>query len=297
MRRATLLLAILSALAAQAAHADVLKLKDGSEISGVIVGFEANSFKVKTTYGYAVVQKDQVVSIRITGAAAPASSTASSVVANPPQPAPPPAIPAAVNKSARPAPRNVAGRPSATAPAILPLPIRSSMLFAQTYALPPPPDPGPIRERVSGNLYINDSYGFEIYKPPDWEVLDGARSMLPGAIAAMGTGDQTTYLLIGQGPAGKSPAEEMNAAEARLREALDNFRALGEQRLTVSGTSALERRFHGSADEHDWSGVVVVVPRGGQLYTIFGMTRADNDLVQIQENVIGRAIASLQFTP
>ena len=56
-----------------------------------------------------------------------------------------------------------------------------------------------------------------------------------------------------------------------------------------------EHRFRGSVDQHDWSGVVVLVPRGPKLYTIFGMTRADNDLVQIQENVIARAISSLQF--
>ena len=52
-----------------AAHADDLKLKDGSTISGTIVGYEESSFKVKTSYGFAVVQKDQVVSISIsTGA-------------------------------------------------------------------------------------------------------------------------------------------------------------------------------------------------------------------------------------
>lgn len=296
MRRTALFLAALSALAAPAARADDLKLKDGATVSGVIVGYEENSFKVKTTYGYAVVQKDQVVSIRITSAAASANSSAPAREDVPPQPAQPPAIPAAANLSSRPAPRGAGAHPATRAPLILPRPIRSSFLFAQSSALPPPPDPGPIREQVAGNRYINDSYGFEMYKPPDWEVLDGARSMLPGAIAAMGTGDETTYLLIGQDPAGKSPAEELNAAETRLRDALDNFRALGERQLTVSGSAALERRFRGSADQHDWSGVVVVVPRGGQLYTIFGMTRADDDLVQIQENVIGRAIASLQFT-
>jgi len=42
--------------------------------------------------------------------------------------------------------------------------------------------------------------------------------------------------------------------------------------------------------------MVVLVERGTKLYTIFGMTRADDDLVQLQENVISRAIASLQFT-
>jgi len=56
-------------LAPSAVRADELKLKDGSTISGTIVGYEENSFKVKTSYGYAVVQKDQVVSIGISVAA------------------------------------------------------------------------------------------------------------------------------------------------------------------------------------------------------------------------------------
>src|SRR6202046_425579 len=46
-------------------RADELKLKDGSTVVGTIVGFEEHSFKVKTSYGFAEVQKDQVVSIVI----------------------------------------------------------------------------------------------------------------------------------------------------------------------------------------------------------------------------------------
>ena len=53
----------------RATHADELKLKDGTKIVGTIVGFEENSFKVKTNYGFAVVQKDQVLSISITDSA------------------------------------------------------------------------------------------------------------------------------------------------------------------------------------------------------------------------------------
>lgn len=147
-----------------------------------------------------------------------------------------------------------------------------------------------------GNSYVNETYGFRMYKPPDWELIAGARSLLPGTIAALGTGDQTTYLLIGQDPAGKSLASDMNATEQRLREVMDNFRSLGEKRIAVSGSDAVERRFRGTVDEHDWSGMVVLVPRGGKVYTIFGMTYADSDLVQIQENVIARAISSLEFT-
>src|ERR1700689_3016680 len=58
-------LAAILLLAARTAPADELKLKDGTTISGTIVGFEENSFKVKTSYGYAVVQKDEVVSITV----------------------------------------------------------------------------------------------------------------------------------------------------------------------------------------------------------------------------------------
>jgi hypothetical protein len=153
----------------------------------------------------------------------------------------------------------------------------------------------PIRERVLGNTYTNETYGFQMYKPPTWEVIAGVPSLLPGAIAAMGTNDQTTYLLVGQEAAGKSLSAMRDATQRRLRDIMDNFRPLGETAITVSGAPATEIRFRGGVDEHDWSGVAVFVAHGARLFTIFGMTLADSDLVQIQENVIARAISSLQF--
>src|ERR1700751_3936291 len=65
----TILLETLVMAAPRATRGDELKLKDGTKIVGTIVGFEENSFKVKTNYGFAVVQKDQVVSISITDSA------------------------------------------------------------------------------------------------------------------------------------------------------------------------------------------------------------------------------------
>ena len=65
----TILLATLVMVSPRATHADELKLKDGTKIVGTIVGFEENSFRVKTNYGFAVVQKDQVLSISITDSA------------------------------------------------------------------------------------------------------------------------------------------------------------------------------------------------------------------------------------
>ena len=57
----------------------------------------------------------------------------------------------------------------------------------------------------------------------------------------------------------------------------------------------MEFHYRGKADEHDWSGTLAVISRGGDIFTVLGMTYADSDLIQIQENVIAKAIASLSF--
>jgi hypothetical protein len=333
---ATSLFLLLAAalIAPPAARADDFKLKDGSTISGTIVGFEEDSFKVKTSYGYAIVLKDQVVSISISKDSKASAEDAS----DPPAPksasaektpamatpkseslkpiAPPlPAMSGEVSDSvAKPAPAVVRAAPAQPVLASAPLPPAKvsvktptppavaanapavALPSAAAPAPPKPPAPEPIREAVNGNTYTNETYRFHMYKPPDWDLIAAAPKVLPGAITAMGTGDDMTYFLIGQEPAGKSIANDMDTTEKRLRDVMGNFRALDEKQITVSGTHVTEQRFRGSVDQHDWSGFVVLVPRGEKLFTIFGMTRADNDLVQIQENVIARAISSLQFT-
>jgi len=313
------------ALVPGAARADNLKLKDGSTISGTIVGFEDNSFKVKTSYGFALVQKDQVVSIGVSDAPgaptekksapaeekapAPEKSKAAPAVASsvPPQPAAPasksaplsapPPMPNPVAASKAVASSSPAPAPAAPIVAKNSAPAAGSTLPTPDVPAPlKPPAPEPIREQVTGNMYTNDTYRFHMYKPPDWDVIASAPAVLPGAITAMGTADDTTYLLIGQEATSKSLSAEMDATEHRLRDVMENFRPLGEEQITVSGSAAMEHHFRGSVDQHDWSGVVVLIPRNGKVYTVFGMTRADNDLFQLQENVISRAIASLQFT-
>ena len=37
-----------------------------------------------------------------------------------------------------------------------------------------------------------------MYKPPSWELIPAARKALPDAVAALGTNDQTTLLVIGR---------------------------------------------------------------------------------------------------
>lgn len=337
----TALLLLASAAAPRTGRADEFRLKDGSTIVGTVVGYEGNSFKVKTSYGFALVEKDKIVSIKISNAAeAPAekkiekkagkpaaekaaastannaekhaSIAANKTSANAASAGKAEPGGAAVNSSSRPAgpgvdatPASVASQPARPSTAGAPpatvgataTGTQTQLANAPENASSTPPGPQPIRERISGNRYINDTYDFQMYKPPDWEVMDGARSVLPGAVAAMGTDDQSTYLVVGQETAGKSAAADNATMVERLNEILVNYRATGDEQLTISGEQAVAHRFRGSMDEHDWSGFMVFLPRGAKLYTIFGMTRADNDLVQIQENVIRRTIASFQFLP
>ncbi len=261
------------------AHADELRLRDGSKIVGTIVGFENDSFKVETSYGYALVRRDKVASIVLSESrknqsepkkppAAPKEAASAAAPSAPAQPAP-------VTATTPPAPPSPATQPAAAAPV----------------ASPPPR----IREEVTGNVYTNHLYGFRLYKPPSWQIIEGAHQSLPNAVVAMGTSDEATLLVVGHEPIRGSLQAQVAATEQRLRELYESYRSLGEERTTISGLPAVLRRFRGTAEGRDWSGRVIWVARGNEIFTIFGITYAESDLIQIQENVIAKAIASLSF--
>ena len=94
----------------------------------------------------------------------------------------------------------------------------------------------------------------------------------------------------------KARAELASDVETRLREVYEGYRQVSQRKTTVGGSPAVEYRYRGKADEHDWSGTLVVIARGNNIFTALGMTYADSDLIQIQENVIAKAISSLDFT-
>src|ERR1700736_1006355 len=50
-------------LAAIPGSADEIRLKDGKKLYGVIVAYDDNMFKVKTDFGYVLVEKDKIASI------------------------------------------------------------------------------------------------------------------------------------------------------------------------------------------------------------------------------------------
>jgi hypothetical protein len=326
-------LAVALCVAATSTWADEIRLKDGKKLYGVIVAYEDNMFKVKTDYGYVLVEKDKIASI-VPSTPPNETSKADKTPAakrdpsTSPEPKPAPAVasssegtPAATNASAKstdlgagkpdkalritntpvkpeiPAPTTTSVVPPAIkSPGGVPAGASNGALAASTApAAPKEPEPPAIREDIQGNLYTNYTHGFKMYKAPGWTLMEDARNALPNAIVALGTLNQSTLLVVGeeQSKAALDPAAV--TVEKRLSEVYDNYRRISQRKTVVGGLPAVEYHYRGIADGHDWSGTLVVISRGTDVFTVLGMTYADNDLIQIQENVISRSIASLDF--
>jgi hypothetical protein len=310
------------------AHADEIQLKDGKKLYGVIVAYEDNMFKVKTDYGFVLVEKDKIAKIiPSTPASKPETQPAAKKDVAPVTPKPagesqPQAEPAVASstdaattatntsektaspstpkKTDRAAPKvtNVAAKPdlpAGTPAGNVAAPAIKGAATGAAPAAPKEPEVPANREEIQGNLYTNFTHGFRMYKAPSWSMIEEARSALPNAIVAMGTSNESTLMVVGE----ESTKEPLDAAaagvERRLHDVYAKYQRISQRKTVVGGLPAVEYQYRGTADEHDWSGKLVVVARGKDILTILGMTYADTDLIQIQENVIARAIASLDF--
>jgi hypothetical protein len=328
------------------ARADEIRLKDGRKLYGVIVSYEDNMFKIKTDFGYELIEKDKIASIvpstpagktetpaaAKNGATSPPSKsevgapTAMTGADSQPQAAQAAAssdaAAMATNASGRmgnagpaggtdktaPKITNVAVKPevplkgttaNVAAPAIKGAPAATATGLTAAAPAPAPPKEPELpanKEEILGNQYTNYTHGFRMYKAPSWSLIEEARGALPNAIVAMGTSNESTLLVVGEEKT-KEPLDAAAAAvEKRLHEVYANYQRLSERKTVVGGMPAVEYKYRGKADEHDWSGRLVVIARGKEMLTVLAMTYADSDLIQIQENVIARAIASLDFS-
>ena len=327
---ATVICLFLLGIAALPGRADEIRLKDGKKLYGVIVAYEDNMFRIKTDFGFVLVEKDKIASIipstpaatrgeerPVAKKMAPAGKDAPSAepaVASGAETTPEATTasakpPVEAAKREKPAPKitNVAVKPElpakasasgTAAPALKTDAPASNSALTAAAAPPTPPkeEPPAIREEVQGNLYTNHTHGFRMYKAPSWNLNEDARTALPNAIVAMGTFNESTLLVVGQ----EKTKEPLDAAaktvETRLHEAYENYRLTSQRKTIVGGQPAIEYRYRGLADGHDWSGTLAVVAHGADIFTVLGMTYADTDLIQIQENVIARSIASLDFS-
>jgi hypothetical protein len=332
------------------AYADEIRLKDGTTLYGVFVSLDGNLYKVRTPFGYLLVEKDKIAEIIPTtdtaepkpgkasakkDSAAAAKKTGTKTAHDAERDTPPPdanAVASSGESSAN--PDSAAGNatantedsaaakrektvaiianaavkpqvPATTPKKVIAPALRSNSApvvtdAALVRAVPAPaaptePDTPP--EEIHGNLYINHANHFSIYKAPSWNLIEDARKALPNAIVAMGTQNESTLLVVGKEKTGKQALElAADAVEHRVREVYENYRQISRRPTTVDGQPGMEYRFRGVADDHDWSGTLVVLTRAADTFTILGMTFAESDLIQIQENVISRAIASLKFS-
>src|SRR5215470_1282125 len=303
--------AIAAALvAAKPCLADEIRLKDGKKLYGVIVAYEDNMFKVKTDYGYVLVEKDKIAAIVPNSPAAtdakPASQPAKTDAAPATNPAPAAASTEEVSSKSKIANTNVhPSLPASNTSANTAAPnIKSAITPANGTTLaatapPPAPskdEPPPNKEEIQGNQYTNFTHGFRMYKAPSWELIEDARKALPNAIVALGTSNESTLMVVGEEKT-KEPLEAAAAGvEKRLREIYLNYRLISQKKTTVGGMHAIEYKYRGMADEHDWSGTLVVILRGKDVLTALERTFADSEIIQIQENVIARSISSMDFT-
>ena len=300
------------------ARADEIRLKGGKKLYGVIVSYEDNMFKVKTDFGYVLVEKDKIESI-IPSTPAGKSETAPaekkdaaqhpSKPTSDSQPQAEPAVASAsdtsavaTNASAKTADSGTAGKNGKTAPKTTNTAVKPEVTangLATTAATPTPPKEPEVpanKEEIQGNLYTNYTHGFRMYKAPSWSLIEEARGALPNAIVAMGTSNESTLMVVGEEKTKESLDIAAAAVEKRLQDVYANYQRLSQRKSMVGGLPAVEYQYRGKADEHDWSGKLVVVARGKDVFTVLAMTYADSDLIQIQENVIARAIASLDFS-
>ena len=143
---------------------------------------------------------------------------------------------------------------SAIAPAHSPTPATATAAARLSPATPPaPPEPPVIRDEIRGNLYANLTFGFQMYKAPSWDLIPDARKALPNVIAAVGTYDQTTLLVIGREQRKDSLEAHAAATGKTLSGVYENYRLISTKHVTIAGLPAIEQRARGTAADRDWS--------------------------------------------
>lgn len=275
---ALLALGLAVCLAARTAAADEFTLDDGRKIVGTIVGYEKDMFRVETDFGFILIRKDKVVSIRVvpdakkkngevSGSTPPAAEGGSSRVVKDPEPSSP----------AKSSP------PSAVAARAAPSPPLSRPLNE--------PLPAHLREHVEGNDYVNDTFQFAMFKPPQWKLFEEGEKV--SAIVALSSPDEQTLLFVDRQVWSGRPDLSDDRAEANLRRTYQDYKKLSETAAEVDGLPALRRDFTGVIDGVEWHGISVRVERGNTVFGIVGLTSAET--YRFYQALINKIIKSFHF--
>lgn len=260
LERAFILVAA-AGLVSLPAASEEFHLKDGTKLVGTIVAYEKDSFRVETSFGIAIIYKDRIVRIVFPESAAKEAAEKSSGPA------------AKEGEAAKPA---VARREAPPAP-------------------PPAPPLEEIVETVTGTRYVNETYRFQMFKPPTWRSYPQLVRPQSALVAALGTPDENTLMLIGRETYGGDLNAYARLGENSLRRLYENYSAQGERRTSVAGLPAVEREFTGMAEGRYWTGLALYFARGRDYYTILGLTAA-GETTNFQQALLRKVVDTLAFT-
>lgn len=279
-------------------RAEEIILKDGQKIVGTIVGYENDMFRVETGFGIALIRKDKVASIQVTpsdstkaGAGKPGNPPTPVIVkvpTPPPHAAQTPAVPPALV-----APAAQSLNPGSAGP---------PLAISKIPTPPPPPVSHPIdapvpahlQDHVDGNTYVNDTFQFSMYKPPDWKIIQDVPRDTGSGIMAMGTDDELTLLIVDRQVWSGAPKLTSDQVEVRLRQTYQEYQRLSESSIQCDGQPAIRRTFTGILDGAEWHGVAIHVIRGNTVFGLIGLTSAET--YQFQEAIFDKILRTLHFT-
>ena len=255
------LLAALWVVAPVAAAEEVI-LRDGRKLTGTIRGVEGGVYRLETDFGVALIRKEWISHIDFSPGVGKEASGGK-----------PPAQKAAARLLVR--------RARAPSPAPPPL-IRERRVPG-----------GRVQEHTKGTTYINETYRFQLFKPPTWRVLEHAARSIPSAVAVLGTPDESTLLVVGSVLYDGPPSAYGKILEASLRQNYSEYVAKPEDQIRVAGRPATRRRFQGMAGGYEWHGLVVNLADGSAHYGIIGVTR--HEYFQFKESVLSKVVKSFRF--
>jgi hypothetical protein len=252
------------------AAADELSLKDGRKISGTVVGFENGMFRLETEFGFVLVRRDKVVSIKVSEGGAKESP-----------------------QNAEPAPDRHAS-PAASVHITSPPPERAPKAPPASRLLDEPL-PAHMAEHEEGNNYFNDTFHFVMYKPPDWKIYNELPRGKVSALVALSSEDEQTLLFVDRQVWSGTPDLNNDIVESNLRTIYQDYKKLSESETQIDGRPAIRRDFSGLIDGVEWHGVAVRVVQGSTVYGIVGMTSAES--FQFQQAVFNKIVKSFHFLP
>jgi hypothetical protein len=157
------------------------------------------------------------------------------------------------------------------------------------------PLPTHIQQHEDGTTYINDTFHFSMFKPPNWKAFEELPRGKVSAIVALGSEDEQTLLFVDHQVWSGEPDLKNDAVENNLKQIYEDYKKLSETETQVDGHPAIRRSFTGVMDGAEWHGVVVRVAQGSAVFGIIEMTSAEG--YQFQEAVFNKIVKSFHFLP